>query len=170
MSNELEMGEERPPKKRRKLLLLIVFLVVLLAAGGGAWYFLLDGKIPFVGGSSSPATVQESGGAPKGKMEPMGNVMPLPAFTVNLADPLGRRVLLINISLEVGSADVIEELRRQEPRVRDAIILLLSSKTYGDIATADSKLVLQSEITSRVNQLLGDQKVVQTYITDMLVR
>lgn len=170
MSNELEMGEERPPKKRRKLLLLIIFLVVLLAAGGGAWYFLLDGKIPFVGGSSSTPTVVDSGGAPKDTMQPMGNVMPLPAFTVNLADPLGRRVLLVNISLEVSGVDVIEELRRQEPRVRDAIILLLSSKSYGDIATADSKLVLKSEITSRVNQLLGDQKVVQTYITDMLVR
>lgn len=169
MSNELEMGEERPPKKRRKLLFLILFLIVLLVAGGGAWYFLLDGKIPFLG-SDTPPEVVSTDGVPKARTQVLGNVVPLPAFTVNLADPLGRRVLHINISLEVASADVIEELRRQEPRVRDAIILLLSSKSYGDIATADSKLVLKSEIASRMNQLLGDQKIVQAYITDMLVR
>lgn len=169
MSNELEMGEERHPKKRRKLLFFIIFLVLLLIAGGGAWYFL-DGKLPFMGGDDSATTTTDMSSNAKARTQPIGNVVPLPAFTVNLADPLGRRVLHINISLEVAGGNVIEELRRQEPRVRDAIILLLSSKSYGDIATADSKLILKGEVTSRVNQLLGDQKVVQTYITDMLVR
>lgn len=173
-TQELPMDDDGQPKKRKKGRIIIIILFLLLLIGGGcgaAWYFLFDGKIPFMGGGSEEVQMAATNAAtPQDRTQPVGNVVPLPPFTVNLADPLGRRILTITLALEMVDNNAIGSLKKQEPRVRDAVIMLLSSKTYGDLATPDSKMVLKSEITSRVNQILGGQRVLQTFITEMLTR
>jgi Flagellar basal body-associated protein len=175
MAKELDMGESggKPKKGRKKLVIIIVLVLLLLTLGGGAavWYFMFDGSIPFLSSrKQEPSVAAETAlMIPDGPAQPIGKVVPMPPFTVNLADPLGRRLIKITLSLEVASEPVIEELKAQQPRVRDAVIMLLSSKTYADIATQDSKLVLKSELTSRLNQILGGQKIVQVFITDLII-
>lgn len=173
-TKELPMDEDgQPPKRSKKRLIFILLFLLLLAAGGGlaAWHFLFGGQIPFLESAPTEAqTAATNAATPQDRTQPVGNVVPLPPFTVNLADPLGRRILTVTLSLEMADNNAITSLKKQEPRVRDAIIMLLSSKTYGDISSPDSKMVLKSEITSRVNQILGGQPVMQTFITDILTR
>lgn len=175
MSNELPMGEEEAPRKRgigRRILIILILLLTIVAGLAGVWFFILDSELPKFGSDSAEpdSTISSSVGAGSDAPKVLGNTVPLETFIVNLADPLGRRVLNINISLEVADASAISEIKRNDPRIRDAIIILLSSKSYADISSADSKMILKSEITSRVNQLLGDHKVSHTFITNMLVR
>ena len=75
-----------------------------------------------------------------------GEVVTLPTFLVNLADPLGRRYLKLTVEVEVLNGDVVEEVNMSEAKVRDAIILLLSSKSYTDLASLESKILLKNEI------------------------
>ncbi len=87
------MADEQPPKKKRsKLKWFLILLLLLLLAGGGAaaWYFgLLDtflrDKQP------APQTTEVSTPAH------LDSTVPLPSFTVNLADPLGRRYIKIDL-------------------------------------------------------------------------
>ena len=174
MAKELDMGEggQSAKKGKKKLIIIIALVLLLLTAGGGVavWYFMFDGDIPFLSSKKvEPINVETALFVPEGPAEPIGKIVPMPPFTVNLADPLGRRLIKISLSLEVTADSVINELKAQQPRVRDAVIMLLSSKTYADIATQDSKIVLKSEITSRLNQVLGGQKIVQVFITDLII-
>ena len=98
-----------------------------------------------------------------------GTTASLPVFTVNLADPLGQRFIKINLDVEVADAKVTDEIAQQNARIRDAVILLLSSKSYADIATTESKLMLKSELTDRLNNILGPGKIHQVFITDMVI-
>lgn len=154
------------PKKKSKLKWIILLIVILLLAGGGAaaWFLFLQERLMPSGNAPPVETVAVS------PTTPVGTTIPLPVFTTNLADPLGKRFIRLNVEIEVADAKVAEELASQNARVRDSILLLLSSKTYADIATTESKLMLKSEITERLNTILGQGKVYQVFITDMVIQ
>ncbi|MDO5484522.1 MAG: flagellar basal body-associated FliL family protein, partial [Desulfovibrionaceae bacterium] len=121
-----------------------------------------------VGGSASapaPATlIERQSDLPRST----GLVMPLPMITVNLSDPGGRRYLKLGMEVE-ANADISTELKVQEPRIRDAIIMLLAGKSYGEVASPDGKVMLKAEVAARLNQILGAQRVVRIYFTDFVV-
>lgn len=163
--------EEQPKKKRSKLKLLLILIFVLALLGGaaaGAWFFFLADMFKG-GGEEKPTTVVSEQVQPQGA-QPIGTTVPLPVFTVNLADPLGQRFIKIAMEVEVSDPKVVEEMDRQKARIRDSIIMLLSSKAYADIATTESKIMLKSEITARLTGILGQGKVYQVFITDMVIQ
>jgi flagellar FliL protein len=154
-------------KKKSKLKWIILIILLLLVAGGAAaaWFFFLQDKI--MGPVAEQPRTETVAVAPS---NPVGVNVPMPVFTTNLADPLGQRFIRMNLEVEVTDAKVAEEMARHNARIRDSILLLLSSKTYADIATTESKLMLKSEITDRLNTILGAGKVYQVFITDMVIQ
>ena len=108
------------------------------------------------GGSVSPA--------------PLIKPVPLPSLTVNLADPPGDRYLKIGLEVEFSAPDAIAGLQNQSARVRDAIILLLSSKTVAELTSAEGKVLLKNEIAARLNQILGAPRVVRIYFTEFVIQ
>jgi flagellar FliL protein len=171
MANK-ELADGQPPKKKSKFkwfLLFLFFLILLGAGAAGAWIFLLDGTLPdfLQRRDSAPAPAPAAAGAPAG---PVGNTVALPVFVVNLADPLGQRFIQLSLEAEVANEQVTQNLQRNMARIRDSIIMLLSSKSYADVATTESKILLKGEITDRMNGILGPGKVYQVFITDMKVQ
>lgn len=158
--------EQTPPKKSKlKWILLLLLLFIIIGGAAGAWFFFLQDKfLPDKGGDAGVEKVEVK------STRPIGTTMALPVFTVNLADPLGQRFIKVSLEVEVADAKVVEEITQQNARIRDSIILLLSSKSYADIATTESKLMLKSEITDRLNAILGTGKVYQVFITDMVIQ
>lgn len=191
----LPEGQAEKPRKKSRIKRLVIILAILLMTLGGAglgaywWLFL---RTP---AAEAPAAASEAGvpdAAPQSRAEPSeaasgqtppaaarierqsplprssGLVLPLPPVTVNLSDPGGRRYLKLGMEVEVN-ADVTAELKANSARVRDAIIMLLAGKSYGDISTPDGKVLLKAEIAARLNQILGAQRVVRVYLTDFVV-
>ena len=146
------------PKKRSKLKLFFVFLFVLLILGGGAagagFFFLADrfkgdGEDADGGAATRQETAQTAA-------KHIGTTVALPAFTVNLADPLGQRFIKLSLEVELLNPKGAQDLDRQKARIRDSIIMLISSKSYADIATPESKIMLKSESCyNYVNQCLA---------------
>ena len=136
-------------KKSSKLKWVLLIFILLLVIGGGA------------------AKVERVEAQP---VSPVGLTVPLSQFTTNLADPLGQRFIRMNLEVEVADKKLVEELARQNPRIRDSILMLLASKSYADIATTESRLMLKSEITDRLNSILGPGKIYQVFITDLVVQ
>lgn len=158
------MAEEiAQEKKGSKLKWIIMIVLLLLLAGGGAFaYFTF-----FAGGNDSAQQEQ----APQGEVIPEDvQLVTLPTFLVNLSDPLGRRYLKMTLDVEVVNPDAAEELNRATARIQDAIILLLSSKSYADLAPLENKLLLKNEIVDRLNQILGGSKVRRVYFTEMVIQ
>ena len=164
--------EDDKPKKGGKLkwILLILFFLLLLGGGAGAWYYFLS-DLP--GSRKASETTTDSGNEVKTarpRHTPSLNTAMIEPFLVNLADPLGKRYIKVTFEAELAGPEVAEELIRQKPKIRDSIIMLLSSKSYADLAPAESKIALKTEVANRLNQVLGGAKVTQVFLTDIVIQ
>lgn len=191
----LPEGQAEKPKKKSRLKRIIIILAILLMTFGGAglgayWWFYMREPAGSVSDQTAeeirgPATTEQDGSPDQSKNQQAlhntrierqtdlprsgGIVLPLPPVTVNLADPNGRRYLKLGMEVEVNS-DVANELKANNARIRDSIIMLLAGKTYGEVASPDGKVLLKAEIAARLNQILGAQRVVRVYLTDFVVQ
>lgn len=194
----LPEGQAEKPRKKSRIKRIVIILAILLMTLGGAglgaywWLFLRTPAAEAPAPAAEPAPDAAKGapapasapGAPGAAQQSpaagarierqsdlprsSGMVLPLPPVTVNLSDPGGRRYLKLGMEVEVNS-DVSAELKAHSARIRDAVIMLLAGKSYGDIATPDGKVLLKAEIAARLNQILGAQRVVRVYLTDFVV-
>ncbi|AGH94826.1 flagellar basal body-associated FliL family protein [Pseudobdellovibrio exovorus] len=102
------------------------------------------------------------------KPDDIGKVIPLETFIVNLAGTKGRRVLKVNMELEVRGQEVIQEIDNRKAQIRDFIIIILSSKSYEEVSSAEGKDALRSEIKDNINSFLSKGKIVNVYFTELL--
>ncbi|MFZ3230834.1 MAG: flagellar basal body-associated FliL family protein [Pseudobdellovibrio sp.] len=100
--------------------------------------------------------------------EEVGKVIPLETFIVNLAGSKGRKVLKVNMELEVKGEDVIQEIDNRKAQIRDFIIIILSSKTYEEVSTKEGKDNLRNEIKDQVNSFLSKGKIMNVYFTELI--
>lgn len=166
-------NDAAPPaeaKKGGKLKWFILLLVILLLAGGGAaayWFLMGPGATP---PDAAEEGTESSGEATKPQAEFLPEIVTLSPFIVNLADPLGRRFLRMTLDVEVLNKTVVSDLQNAESRIRDAIILLLSSKSFSDLASMESKITLKNQIVERLNQIMGGGKVTNVYFTEFVIQ
>lgn len=106
----------------------------------------------------------------------VGKVIPLETFVVNLAGSKGRKVLKVNMELEVKNNkensgennNVIAEIDARKAQIRDFIIIILSSKTYEEISTKDGKDFLRNEIKDNINTFLSKGKITNVFFTEII--
>jgi flagellar FliL protein len=91
-------------------------------------------------------------------------------FLVNLMDPAQLRYLKITLHVESNQEKPNEEYEKRLPQLRDAILIILSSKNYKDIMDSEGKTSLREEIKTKMNQLLVDLKVQNIYFTEFVVQ
>lgn len=194
-SDELQLRSEessaQPVKKKsrtRKIALLFSLLLLLCPIVGGGIYLWIHFDVTqtlrdVINNARSQDAAPEPETKPAVKEEgkkadpslPRTTssgvaVIPLTRFEVNIADPSGKRYLLLGVEVEVNDKVGIDEIRLGEPRIRDAVIMLLSSKSYEALASPEGKLNLKNEIAARMNQALGTQRVVRVFFTEFMIR
>ncbi len=103
-------------------------------------------------------------------LEPVdvGQVIPLETFVVNLAGSKGRKVLKVNMELEVKGAEVVKEIDNRKAQIRDFIIIILSSKSYEEVSAKDGKEALKTEIKDNINSFLSKGKITNVYFTELI--
>jgi len=97
-------------------------------------------------------------------------VWPMDAFIVNLMDNGGERYLKVVLQLELSDPEVVAELKEIKPKLRDAVLGILSSKSLKDISTTEGKQRLKEEITHRLNSYLTQGRILQVYFTDFVIQ
>lgn len=196
MANAPDAAEPAEGKKKKSGLIKYIILVVLLLVLGGGGYFayitFFAAKPPATApaaegqpaegeakheakpeekkaeGGHGEAKSEAKGGHGGGKDKAPSNNVPLPAFVVNLADPNARRYLKVVLEVEMtGNPELLEA---NQAKIRDALLMLLSSKTSQDIATLEGKILLRKEIVDRLNQAIGQPKVSRVYFTDFVIQ
>ncbi len=151
--------EKAKPKGKFKKILILALVGLLLIGGGLVAYILMSDDPPV------NKEAQASQTPPKNAV-----TMSLEPFLVNLADRESRRYLKLKVELEVDSEGNAKELEKSVPRIRDALILLLSSKTYLDLSTYEGKQQLKQEILKRVTALPGGSKVSEVFFTEFVAQ
>ena len=152
----------------KKKLIIIIAIVLILGGVGGfiGWKFLAGDKVDSTG--ETDETSQEKTGDEKDTDSAL-MVFPLDPFVVNLSGSGGRRYLKMKMTLEIDGSKA-EKLKNENHKIRDALIILLSSKTLEDIMGAEGKYSLREEIKVRLERILGKDIVENVYIVDFVVQ
>lgn len=160
-----DAAEETPKKGKGKLLIIIIAAVLLLAGGGGAaWYFMNAKKAAHDGQEEAKHEAEPAKPPVFVKLEP---------FTVNLAADGEEHMLQTDIELKVADAKVTDTIKAHMPEVRSVLLLLLSSKTAGALASAEGKQKLSGEIKAKINKELHvkeDEGVSGVFFTSFVIQ
>lgn len=159
-----------------KVVILIAVATLLIGLAGTVAFFKFVGKDkPESQAAQGPVTTAEKhgDGAPKTAAAPAagpGVIYDLDPFIVNLADAPESRYLKITIKLELDRPDAGAELAARGPHVRDAVLILLTSKDAASLRSPQGKFQLREEITQRVNSLLPKGGIRSAYFTEFVVQ
>jgi flagellar FliL protein len=152
-------GEETPPKSKK--LLFIILAVVLLGGGAGAWFFLK-------GGDSADAKAAEP-------VLPPIYVNLDPPFVVNFEAESMVRFLQVTVSIMTRDAPTGDVLKKNDPRIRNDLLMLLGNQKYETISTREGKEELQSRSLESVRAVVASSggeaaKVEALYFTAFVMQ
>jgi flagellar FliL protein len=106
----------------------------------------------------------------KGQKETQEVETRLDPFVVNLAEANGRRYLRTTLQLSLHRTHDKEQIEQATPRIRDAVLLLLSSKRAEELMTVEGKTRLREEIIKQINATIGKEAVAAVYFVDFLIQ
>lgn len=107
---------------------------------------------------------------PESEQKELGVMFPMEPFLVNLARSNGKQFLKVSLTLELSSPEVQPEVKANEFKIVDSILLLLSSKTREDVISLQGKFKLKDEIATRVNRFLVMGHVKDVYFSEFIVQ
>lgn len=174
-------AEVKGSPKNKKMLFIIggavlaVVIVVVLALTMGGGKKEEKGAKTEAAAEAKPAEGGGAhGGGEKGKegaaAGAASNIYPLEPFIVNIYDGQEIRYLKLKVEFEMANAAVKTELDAKQAPLRDAILVLLTTKTLRDIQDLQGKNQLREEILSAVGRILAPGKVTRVYFTDFVVQ
>jgi flagellar FliL protein len=111
-----------------------------------------------------------AGGGKEGAAGAATNIYPLEPFIVNIYDGQELRYLKVKIELEMVGQGVKTDLDARLAPIRDAILVLLSTKTLQEIQDIQGKTQLKDEILGAINKHIPPGKIARVYFTDFVVQ
>ncbi len=147
---------DAPSGSKKKLMVMVIAGVLILGAAGGTAYVM-----------TRPS--KEKADEPKKKevsAEPQ--FVQIDSFTVNLQPENGaEQYLQIEFQLQVGDLLEVDVFKKNMPKARSRLLLLLSGKRASEINTVDGKRALATEIIAVMKQPFADKGEPQV-VTDVL--
>lgn len=154
-ANPTTVAEAAPPKSGVKKLLIIIFallFVILLVGAAGAFFLIKKNNADNVDEEEEVAT-EPVKRKRADKFEPPVYVA-MDAFTVNLLPESGDQFVQVVLSVEVDDVQSGEQIKAYTPKVRNNVMMLLSSKKASELLTQEGKEKLAEEIRDQINQVL----------------
>ncbi|MDF1793338.1 MAG: flagellar basal body-associated FliL family protein [Thalassobaculaceae bacterium] len=163
-----------------KKLLLFVLLPLLLLIGAGAGAFVA-GLIPGFGGGAETEMTE----AQKAELERKENIAPsaakasptgavfhtLDEFVVNLQSNRGYPVfLLLSITIELSDQSAVPVITTQEPRIRDGMIVYLSSLTPQQLNGYDGIQGVRNRTWKLLRELVDPDLILNVQIAKLTVK
>ena len=140
---EAPAGGEGKKSKKGLIITLLIAIIAIGAGAGGAWYFM-----KMSGGEEAEPE--------KPKARPT-TFVDLDIFTVNLQPEESNQYLQVGLTIKTRETEVVQEIAKQMPDIRNRILMLLSSKKATEIAGIQGKQSLSQQIVSEIKQSLGSE-------------
>ncbi len=153
---------------KKKLFIIIGAVVLVLLIGGsiGAWFILKEKPAPEAAKDSS-RQVPVPGLTQQPEIGPMVNI---DEFIVNIISGDAAHYVKASLTFELTNDAVKSEAEQRMPQMRDAILLLISNKTYEELQDLQGKKQLKAELMSKINSFLQTGQVVSIYFTNFVVQ
>lgn len=164
---------EAPAKPRADWLGIVIFslVVINLASVGGMGYFMqlmwtrMQDLQSQTAKLKQPDEPKQSVIGKELQAQNLGTLYPIESFLVNIASDQGPKFLQTQMELELADPIVEDELSRKKPAIRDAIIVLLSSRSYKELREPAGMRKLRGDLLRVINNLLSTGKVKDIYFT-----
>jgi flagellar FliL protein len=158
-----------PPKNLKKLFGFIFAGLNFVAIGFGAYLVFISTL-----GVESKKTSNDEAERELAKFEETLASSPpvlytMAPFNTNL-EGIPRRLIRLDLSLEMMDEEGYEEVIGITPQARDSIMRILNSKTFGDVETVQGKLQLKNQIIADLNTSLKKGVVKNVYFNEMVVQ
>ncbi len=169
MAEKPDKAKESPAKGKlnKKLLLVIGAAVLIILIGGGvAAYLMLK--------SSKDAETDDPGQrVPVPVVNPQADIGPtvdIAEFVVNIISDQETHYVKSALTIELTNEQAKDEMNRRMPQVRDAILLLVSNKTFEELRDLQGKKQLKAELLSKINALMQTGQAKSIYFTEFVVQ
>jgi len=94
----------------------------------------------------------------------------LEPFIVNIADQTDSRFLKACLCIEVAGPAASEKAKAKTGVLRDAIIMIISGKTYEVISQPEGRAELKEQVRMSAARILGENLVHDVYLTDFITQ
>jgi flagellar FliL protein len=138
----------------KKVALSALAVGIIFGLVGGAWFFTREFFKP-------KAAAEEKKREVTMDMEP---------FVVNLANQNSGRYLRASLSLVLKDEQDRRGVKESASRIRDGLIMLLSSKRAERLLEAEGKAELRGEIVEQINAAVGEPLVDAVYFREFLIQ
>ncbi|MGM0409713.1 MAG: flagellar basal body-associated FliL family protein [Bacillota bacterium] len=150
------MADENNEKQGMNWMKMVaIFLVMIIVAAGTSY-----GVMTYL---TRERTEEEE------EKKEFGPTYTLGDFTVNLGDSNGYQFIKSSIVVEVDNEEVITELEKRSPQVRDVIISTMRNAEVSEIEEPGAKK-LKTKIQNDINSLLDSGQVKNVYFTQLVVQ
>lgn len=146
-----------------KLIIIVLLAVLLLAGGGiGAWLAFAPGGKKHTGVKQEP-------------LPPPQYVALDPPFVVNFEGDEQVRFLQVTVQLMSRDPATIEQLKANDPVVRNDLLLLFGGQKYSVISTREGKEALRKQTLAAVRKVVAaaggkPEKVEAVYFTSFVMQ
>lgn len=169
-----EAKPEAAPAKKKPILLIAIIAVVLLAGGGGAAFFFMGKKDEHSAEHDEKGEKGEKGKKEEHKL-PAQYVKLDPPFVVNFEAKGLMRFLQVTVEVMTRDPETKDIMEKNNPMIRNDLIMLFGSQTYDAISTREGKEKLRTDALATVGKIIeaegGDQKKVeQLYFTSFVMQ
>lgn len=175
--DELESAETEGGGNKKKMFIIIGAAVAAVVILGVVAFLLMgkgDGKKAQDDETKTEAKAESGHGGGEAGAQKEGaaaaNIYSLEPFIVNIYDGQDLRYLRVKVEMDVASEEVKTEMEARKAQFRDAILVLLSTKTLLDVRDEQGKNQLRQEIFTAVNNILSPGKLKRVYFTDFVVQ
>jgi len=150
----------------KTVLIIIISVAVLFMGMVGAGFYILWNKISQV--PLDPSKVAEM--PVEEEENAIGPLYALDTMIVNLSDHGGKRYLRVTMALELSDPESVATVESRLPQIRDAVLMILPTKTYDDVSTTDGKIALRNQVMEKINDLMTKGRVNNIYFTEFVVQ
>jgi flagellar FliL protein len=155
-----------PAKGGLKLKWIIIAVLVLSAGGGGAFMFLKQGKATAEGAEANT------------KEAPHASAQYFtfdPPFVVNFGGEGNSRFLQLTLGAMSRDVKTIEEIKSNEPAIRNDLVLLYSSQQYETLVSEEGKVKLREQTLAAIRKTVAaeggkPETVENVYFTSFVIQ
>jgi flagellar protein FliL len=167
--NTSAAGAEAP--KSNKLVMFLVIVIAVLVTGGGTAFFMRGQASETAAGDAKG----EKGATNAQSRLPAQYVKLDPPFVVNFEAKGLMRFLQVAIEIMTRDPATADAIKKNEPMIRNDLIMLLGSQKYETISSREGKDQLRAEALKVVATIIESEggeasKVEQLYFTSFVMQ
>jgi flagellar protein FliL len=169
MADAKGQGPSAGPKKDLSAILGLAFAAFNLAVLGVGSFMVYKSTIGHQTKSTTEIEAQRELASFEEKLTNGPVIFSLEPFNANLGG-VPRRLIRMEVSLEMLDEQGFEEVVELGAQARDSIMKILNNKSFGEVETVQGKLHLKNQIITQLNSFLDKGVVQNVYFSDFVIQ